>query len=149
MVSARMDNGAGTAEDAGRPAVFFDGGCPLCSAEIAAYRTCRGADKIDWIDVSGSADTDDRGTVAPDLSRHEALRRFHMRRADGALVSGGAAFAELWACLPALSWAGRVARRWPFRILLEGGYRVFLPLRPRLQKMLLRRQRRRSGAIAP
>lgn len=146
MVGARIDDATGTADGTARPAVYYDGGCPLCSAEIATYRNCRGADAIDWIDVSAPADGGDCGIVAPGLTRQDALRRFHMRRADGTLVSGGAAFAELWACLPALSWAGRIARRRPFRVLLEAAYRVFLPLRPRLQRWLLRRQRHRTTA---
>lgn len=132
-----------------RPAVFFDGSCPLCTAEISAYRRCRGAEHIDWIDVAAGSDGAADDMLAHGLSRQDALRRFHVRRSDGEIVSGGVAFAELWACLPAFALAGRIARRWPFRIILEGGYRLFLPLRPRFQKMLLRRQRRRSGAFAP
>ena len=125
-------------QNTSRPTVFFDGGCPLCSAEIAAYRNCRGAEEIDWVDVSKKHDVEDEGTewVAPGLSRHDALRRFHMRRADGTIVSGGAAFAELWVSLPAWSGIGRIARRWPLCILTEAAYRIFLPLRPGLQWML-------------
>lgn len=139
---------AGTTGKA-RPAVFFDGGCPLCSAEITAYRKCRGAQDIDWIDVAAVSDGADGGALAPGLTRQAALRRFHVRRGDGEIVSGGAAFAELWACLPAFALAGRIARGWPFRIVLEGAYRLFLPLRPRLQKWLLRRQRRRTASRTP
>lgn len=133
----------GTRDAAGdaRPAVFYDGSCPLCSAEIDVYRKCRGADGIDWVDVAADGSGD---TVAPGLSRADALRRFHMRRDDGTMVSGGAAFAELWASLPALARAGRMARRWPFRVLLDGVYRLFLPLRPGLQTLLRRRRQRRK-----
>lgn len=132
-----------------RPAVFFDGSCPLCAAEISAYRKCRGAEHIDWIDVAGGSERAADDMLAHGLSRQDARRRFHVRRSDGEIISGGVAFAELWACLPAFALAGRIARRWPFRLILEGSYRMFLPLRPRLQKMMLRRQRRRMGTSTP
>ena len=63
-------------------------------------------------------------TIAPGLVRTDAMRRFHMRRADGGIVSGGAAFAELWTALPAFSWAGRIGRQRPVSLLLEGAYRL-------------------------
>jgi len=68
-----------------------------------------------------------------------------MRRADGKIVSGGAAFAELWTALPAFSWAGRIGQLPGIALLLEGAYRLFLPVRPVVQKMLRRRQRDRKS----
>ena len=131
----------------GRPAVFFDGSCPLCAAEISTYQKCRGADKIDWVDVADDGNGERTETIAPGLRRTDAMRRFHMRRSDGKIVSGGAAFAELWAVLPAFSWAGRIGRRRPVSLLLEGFYRAFLPIRPLLQKLLHNRNRRRGRKI--
>ena len=90
----------------------------------------------------GSGGGTDADAVAPGLSRADAMRRFHLRTPDGTIVSGGAAFAELWAALPAFSWAGRLGRLPGIRWLLEGAYRVFLPVRPVLQKILRRRTQR-------
>jgi predicted DCC family thiol-disulfide oxidoreductase YuxK len=136
MVAPDTDQNATTDIVVGRPAVFFDGSCPLCTAEISTYRKCRGADEIDWVDVAvGGAGARDE-YIAPGLMRTDAMRRFHMRRADGEIVSGGAAFAELWTALPAFSWAGRIGRQRPVSLLLEGAYRLFLPGRPLLQKLL-------------
>jgi predicted DCC family thiol-disulfide oxidoreductase YuxK len=136
MVAPDTDQNAATDIIAGRPAVFFDGSCPLCTTEISTYRKCRGADEIDWVDVAvGGAGARDEN-IAPGLMRADAMRRFHMRRADGEIVSGGAAFAELWTALPAFSWAGRIGRQRPVSLLLEGAYRLFLPVRPLLQKLL-------------
>ena len=126
---------------AGRPAVFFDGSCPLCAAEIATYRKCRGADEIDWVDVAEDDTGGERDVIAPGLTRNDAMRRFHMRGTDGKIVSGGAAFAKLWTALPAFAWAGRIGRLPGIALLLEGAYRAFLPVRPILQKMMRRRQR--------
>jgi predicted DCC family thiol-disulfide oxidoreductase YuxK len=102
--------------------VFFDGGCPICRREIAAYRRMAGMETIDWRDVS-------RETV-PDLDREAALARFHARRADGTLVSGAEAFLAVWRRSPRLAPLARLLDRTPFRQGLEGAYRLFLRLRP-------------------
>lgn len=78
--------------------VYYDGDCPLCSREIRAYRGLEGADRICWVDLRSA----DPAELADGLDRNEALARFHVRGADGSLVSGGAAFLELWRSLPAL-----------------------------------------------
>ena len=98
--------------------VFFDGACPLCRREIDWYRRRRGAQQIAWVDVS----TVPGETVAPGLCTADALARFHVQLPDGEFVSGGRAFAELWARLPGLRWAGCLFRtRWLVP-LLEAGY---------------------------
>jgi predicted DCC family thiol-disulfide oxidoreductase YuxK len=114
------------------PTVFFDGSCPLCRREIAFYQRQRGADTINWQDVS-SVHGD--ACVAPGLDCTTAMQRFHVRNAHGELKSGAAGFAELWTSLPAFAWAGRLARLPGIVHVLELAYRAFLPLRPRLQSM--------------
>lgn len=111
--------------------VFYDGACPLCRREIDFYRGRKGADALAWVDVSRCAG--DR--VAPDLSKADALARFHVRTADGELASGGLAFAKLWAALPAFRFVGRLLQMPPLSWLAERGYRLFLVVRPRLQAL--------------
>ncbi len=117
--------------------VFYDGGCPLCTKEIAFYERCSGADRIRWVDVSLATEPD----VAAGLSRELAKRRFHVQHPDGRVTSGGRAFAELWAFLPGLAMIGRVCRQWPLAAALEIAYRAFLLLRPWLQRIARRRGR--------
>lgn len=114
--------------------VFFDGSCPLCTREIGFYQRRRGAEQISWIDVS-AGDHAEQAEVAPGLTRRAAMARFHVMPADGRIISGGRAFAEILARLPAFSLIGRILRRRPFVWLLDGAYELFLPLRPRLQRL--------------
>ena len=55
-----------------------------------------------------------------------------MRKADGTLLSGAAAFIEIWRTLPGWRWLAQVARIPGVPSLLEGAYRLFLPIRPAL-----------------
>lgn len=105
--------------------VYFDGGCPVCSREIAAYRRQPGAERCEWIDASSCAEA----TLGDGLSRSAALARFHVRRADGELVDGMRGFAMLWRTLPRTAWLGRLALIEPMPALLDGAYAGFLKLR--------------------
>jgi len=104
--------------------VYFDGACPICSREVAAYRGLAGADRLDFVDAT-SCDA-----LGPGLTRGAALARMHVRRADGTLASGAAAFVEIWRHLPRLAWAARLAALPLVLPVLEIGYRVFLRIRP-------------------
>jgi predicted DCC family thiol-disulfide oxidoreductase YuxK len=105
--------------------VYYDGACPICSREIAQYRKAEGGERLAFVDVS----TCGAEVLGPDLSREAALARMHVRRADGTLASGAAAFAELWQQLPKLAWAGRIASSALVLPVLELGYRAFLRVR--------------------
>lgn len=121
------------------PAVFFDGSCPLCRREIAVYRKRDPNGVIVWVDVSACQATE----IVPGLTQDDAKRRFHMRRADGTLLSGAAAFAEMWVQTPGFRWLGRVAR-WPgITPSLEVAYRGFLRVRPQMQRLAVWLERRR------
>ncbi|WP_456686270.1 thiol-disulfide oxidoreductase DCC family protein [Bradyrhizobium sp. P5_C11_2] len=121
--------------------VYYDGSCPLCRAEIDHYRQCAGADRLAFVDVGRDAPAP---ALGPDLCREAALKRFYVRAADGQLVSGAAAFARLWRTLPGRRWLGRLVdlRVLGFRPVLpiaELAYRLSLPLRPRLARLVARR----------
>jgi predicted DCC family thiol-disulfide oxidoreductase YuxK len=124
----RTDPGTATAPLA--LTVYYDGACPLCRVEIAHYRRQQGADAIRFVDVA------DPTACGPGLSHEQALARFHVRDAEGQLLSGAAAFVGLWQHLPRWRWLGRVAALPPVLALLELGYRAFLPLRPALSRRL-------------
>lgn len=116
------------------PTVYFDGTCPLCRREIAFYKRRKGADQVCWIDITEVED----GEFGPGLDRDAALKRFHVRQADSTLLSGGAAFAALWAALPRLRFLGLVFQLPVLRTVIEIGYRGFLSVRPALQKLVVK-----------
>jgi predicted DCC family thiol-disulfide oxidoreductase YuxK len=120
-------------DDAVTPAaveVFYDGGCPLCRAEIGYYQRS-GADAL-FTDVTQD------GASPPGVSCAQALKRFHVRDSQGRLRSGAAAFAALWRVTPGWRWLGIIGGLPPFVWIGEGAYRLFLPIRPALQKLARR-----------
>ncbi len=105
--------------------VYYDGGCPVCTREIAQYRRATGADRLTFVDVASC----DPSALGASLTRDQALARMHVRRADGRMVSGAAAFAALWQSLPRWAWLGRIAATPLVLPVLELGYAGFLRLR--------------------
>jgi predicted DCC family thiol-disulfide oxidoreductase YuxK len=110
--------------------VYYDGGCPMCRAEIAVYQKSPGGAAIHWCDVTRSSPTE----LGADLSTSAALKRFHVRQASGALLSGAAAFAEVWRYLPRWKWIYALSRLPGTLFLMETAYRVFLRVRPLWRK---------------
>jgi predicted DCC family thiol-disulfide oxidoreductase YuxK len=109
--------------------VFYDGSCPLCSAEIGVYRRCAGAETLVFVDVSAH----EVSTVAPGLDKATALRRFLVRVTDGTLASGAEGFGHLWLTLPAWRWLGHIVLLPGMLQASEAVYRGFLVIRPALQ----------------
>jgi len=72
----------------------------------------------------------------PLCTREIAFYRKHA--GGGEIVSGARAFAVMWSALPRFRWLGRAALLTPVTPLLEGAYRLFLPLRPWLQRRFSR-----------
>lgn len=105
--------------------VFYDGACPLCSAEIGLYRAQDSAGALRLVDVS-RPDTD----LPPGVTQAAALARFHVMGGDGRVLSGAAAFVAVWQSLPRWRWLARLARVPGVLWVMERGYRLFLPLRP-------------------
>jgi ubiquinone biosynthesis monooxygenase Coq7 len=118
--------------------VMFDGSCPLCRREVGVYRNLTPSEPIQWVDVSDSL-----LTLPAGIERAQFMRRFHVRTADGALVSGAAAFVALWRTLPGWRWIGRIGALPGVTPVLEIAYRCFLRVRPLMQWMARRLERTR------
>ncbi len=114
--------------------VYYDGACPICRFEIGHYQQCAGSEAIDFVNVAA----ENVPSLGDGLDRDKAMARFHVRRADGSLVSGAAGFSEVWRVLPGWRKLGRIASL-PFILpILEFGYKAILPVRARLSALLLR-----------
>lgn len=119
-----------------KSAVYFDGSCPLCRAEIQYYRRQDQAGALCFVDVS------ETGAQTPaGITQQQALERFHVRAGDGQVLSGAAAFVEVWARLPNWRWAARAATLPGAEAVLEWCYRGFLPIRPLLSRLFSKRPR--------
>lgn len=115
------------------PTVYFDGSCPLCTFEIGHYASQTGGNHLNFVDVSQEGPD-----LGSDLSADAAMRRFHVRLADGRLLSGARAFVAIWNTLPRWRWAARIAQIPGVTLALEGVYRLFLPVRPVMSMMAAR-----------
>ena len=117
--------------------MFYDGGCPLCRAEMGYYRH-KGA-IAQFTDLT-------QGRASPEgVSCEAALKRFHVRDEEGRLRSGAAAFAALWRVTPGWRWFGMLGGIPPFVWIGEGLYRLFLPIRPHVQALVRRRRAERGS----
>lgn len=105
--------------------VFYDGACPVCRREIAFYQERLDTDAA-WRDVSCEAPEGlDEG-----LDRETLLARFHVRRADGQIASGPAAFFAIWRGSARWGWLARALDRQPILAIGEAVYALFLWARP-------------------
>jgi predicted DCC family thiol-disulfide oxidoreductase YuxK len=109
--------------------VLYDGACPLCRREIGLYRGLQPNTPLCFADVSDPASPLPNGTT-----REQLLARFHVRASDGRLLSGARAFLALWAALPGWRWLALVGRLPGAAWVMERVCRLFLQVRPMLQR---------------
>jgi predicted DCC family thiol-disulfide oxidoreductase YuxK len=101
--------------------VFYDGGCPLCSREIAHYRQMDRGHRIRWLDVT----RDSAALAVYGIDQVEALAVFHVIDRDGRLVKGAEAFVTVWEELPRYRWLAGLCRFFHLLPLMEWGYARF------------------------
>ncbi|MDP2520096.1 thiol-disulfide oxidoreductase DCC family protein [Shimia thalassica] len=123
--------------------IYYDGSCPLCTAEIDYYKRADTEQKLSLVDVSSERFQGDE-----QLSRADAMARFHIRMSDGRQVSGARAFVEVWRALPSWRWLARLSRIPGVVQIQEVAYRGFLHLRPLVVRSYTRftRKAQRSNA---
>lgn len=131
----------GTAPGAACMTVYHDGSCPLCQREISLIQSLTSGQQVVFSDVS-QIPPDAR--VAVDLTAADAMRRFHVRRADGSLVSGAAAFIEMWSMSPRVRLLAKLGSVPVAVRMLDAVYVAFLRVRPPLSAALTRYDRWRA-----
>jgi predicted DCC family thiol-disulfide oxidoreductase YuxK len=134
--ASNLASDAGTDAPAPPLTVLYDGACPLCRREIALYRGLQSSTPLCFADVSSPASPLPGGTT-----REQLMARFHVRTSDGRLLSGAAAFLALWATLPGWRWLAVAGRVPGVAWAMERVYRLFLHVRPLLQRWASRLDR--------
>lgn len=104
------------------------------------YRARDAANVLNLVDIS----TPD-APMPEGLDRDTAMARFHLMAADGGMVSGAAAFVEIWRHVRGWQWAARMASLPGALPVLEVAYRIFLWLRPALVRLFVAVRRLRNG----
>jgi 3-demethoxyubiquinol 3-hydroxylase len=113
--------------------VYFDGSCPMCRREIAVYQNIQPDQPIEWVDVSRP------DTALPEgQTQQQLMARFHTRTADGKLLSGAAAFVHVWSNLPGWRVLAHLSKIPGMLWVMEKAYIGFLPVRPYIQKFILK-----------
>lgn len=87
-----------------KTAMFYDGGCPLCSREVAHYRRIDTRQAVDWIDIF----SDPESLEAHSIEYESAMKHLHVRTPQGEIVRGAYAFHELWKALPGYRYLAKV-----------------------------------------
>ncbi|MDJ0872606.1 MAG: DUF393 domain-containing protein [Gammaproteobacteria bacterium] len=110
--------------------MFYDGGCPLCSREVAHYRRLDRRKTVNWADIHN-----DPGTVAAlGVSYESAMERLHVRDRQGKVHTGAWAFAAVWDELPGYRWLSRALRRLHLLPALDIAYSRFASWRYRRRR---------------
>lgn len=122
--------------------VLYNGDCPICSREIAAYRGTAARDGL-ALDFEDLNRTD---LAAWGVSAEAARRRLHVRRGDEVLA-GLPAFVALWRSMPRLRWLAALVSARPVRPLATLLYEHLLA--PALHALDRRRRRRAAAPRVP
>lgn len=112
-----------------KPAMYYDGGCPLCRREVDHYRRLDRLDRVRWVDISREPEA--LGALGIDLAT--AMKRLHATDEDGRLVSGVTAFAAIWRQLPGYRHLARIVSALGLVPLLDRAYSRFAAWRFRRQ----------------
>lgn len=76
--------------------MFYDGGCPLCSREVAHYQRIDVHNNVLWLDIHKQPEV----LEAYGLKYIAAMKHLHVKDSDGKMLTGAYAFQALWKALP-------------------------------------------------
>ena len=104
--------------------LFWDGGCPLCSREIAYYKRIDAEGRVDWVDLTRQPER----LVAAGVAQDDAVALIHAvdHSRQETLLVGVPAFMAVWERLPYWCVLPPVMRAVPMAVpAVEVGYRFF------------------------
>ena len=109
--------------------VYYDGKCPVCTAEIEELQKADWEKNLEFVDCAGQ-DFADSAAAEAGFTQLQLLRAMHVRSKDGQWYRGADAFAEVYGSLN----MDRVARFWASPAG-TAAYRAFLVIRPLLKRL--------------
>lgn len=113
-----------------RISVYYDGLCPLCSREIAHYRTQKGQENFYFIDITAPEFKAEEEGLDP----YQIHKVMHVRNSEGHIKTGLDAFITIWENLPQYFWLGELAKKSYLKPLLNLFYNIFAKFRPYLPR---------------
>lgn len=100
--------------------MLFDGGCPLCSKEVAHYRRMDKTGEVKWADINANPEI-----LAQYGIGYEAAMRYLHVIDNGKIVVGVPAFAVIWEQLPYYRQLVRIISLPGVMAILDRLYRIF------------------------
>ena len=111
--------------------IFYDGGCPLCAAEMRHLARRDGARKIAYEDIYAA----DFSARFPQIDQQAADRILHGQLADGQLIFGLDVTYQAWVLVGKRKWVAIL--RWPIiKPIADLTYLFFAKHRNRISKLL-------------
>ena len=117
--------------------VFYDGACPLCSAEMRRYQKDDVRHRMEWVDIAG--ERFDAGRYGLEVGKLQQM--MHVKTADGRVYTQVRAFVKIWEALPPMWWT-RLLRM----ILKVPG---MMPVAGVLYRLFARNRYRLTGRCTP
>ncbi|MGB1868513.1 MAG: thiol-disulfide oxidoreductase DCC family protein [Porticoccaceae bacterium] len=123
--------------------IFYDGGCPLCAAEITHLIRLNSENKLAFENIYAPDFAERFGHI----DRQAADRVLHGQLATGEMIYGLEVTYEAWAMVGKRHWVAIL--RWPvFRQCAQLGYRFFARHRHRISRLLMGKARCERCALA-
>ena len=111
--------------------IFYDGGCPLCAAEMRHLYSLDRASKISYEDIYAA----DFSARFPQIDQQAADRLLHGQLADGQLIYGLDVTYQAWVLVGKRKWVAIL--RWPIiKPIADLTYLFFAKHRSRISKLL-------------
>jgi predicted DCC family thiol-disulfide oxidoreductase YuxK len=122
--------------------IFYDGGCPLCAAEMRHLNSLDSARKIAYEDIYAA----DFSARFPQIDQQEADRILHGQLANGELIYGLDVTYQAWVLVGKRKWVAIL--RWPIiKPIADVIYLLFARHRNRISKLLTGQSRCEACSI--
>lgn len=122
--------------------IFYDGGCPLCAAEMRHLNSLNSAGKLAFENIYAT----DFGARFPHIDQSEADRILHGQLANGELIFGLDVTFKAWVLVGKRKWVAIL--RWPIiKHVADVSYLFFARHRYLISRLLTGQDRCESCAI--